>query len=161
MGMTTRHQRLAVAAAIAAALGAAACSKPAAPSAGLQQDLAAANGGGLALAPQGAGTQVVSAVERTPAGPAAVRRSAPQPQSVRRAAPERLRVAPAPAPPPVQPVAAPVPQPIPEAVLAQAPARVPTPAPRPTPITVSDQNHRGGYKTEAEVFSHAPFPILP
>lgn len=138
-------------------LGAAACSKSDAPDNALSHDLELAGStNGLALAPSSGRTDVVSAVERSRDARPAVKPSSP----ARRAVYDRLQqaavasVAPVVAPVPV-PVAV-TPEPVPAAV---TPTVDPTPAPRPTPTRRTEP--RGGYKSEAEVFRNAPFPILP
>jgi len=138
-----------------AVAGVAACSAPAKPSSDLSRDLDAASStsSSLTLAPTSGSRDVVSAVERAP-------------DAQRAPAPAQKQVAEhrTPPPPRVQPVAA-APQPVtPTQAVAAAPTTV-TPAPatgeaarRPTPV---QQAPRGGYKTEAEVFRDAPFPIQP
>jgi len=133
----------------------AACNAPAKPSSDLSRDLDAASStsSSLTLAPTSGSRDVVSAVERAP-------------DAHRAPAPAQKQVAEHRAPPPavVQPVAV-APQPVtpPQAVAAAPTTVTPTPATgeatrRPTPV---QQAPRGGYKTEAEVFRNAPFPIQP
>jgi hypothetical protein len=99
---------------------------------------------------------VISAVEQSPnarRAPAPARR-----QTIAR--PARYT--------PPAPVAAQTPPPAPTAAVATVatvPAPAPAPAtqpaaqaPRPVPV---QQAHQGRYKTEAEVFRDAPFPIMP
>jgi hypothetical protein len=140
---------------LAAVTGVAACNAPAKPSSDLSRDLDAASStsSSLTLAPTSGSRDVVSAVERAPD-------AQPAP------APAQKQVAQRRTPPParLQPVAA-APQPATptQAVVAAPPAVTPAPATpeatrRPTPV---QQAPRGGYKTEAEVFRDAPFPIQP
>ncbi|HEY5087856.1 MAG TPA: hypothetical protein VII66_10905 [Gemmatimonadaceae bacterium] len=150
--MTKRRKTWLSGLTLAAAVGMAACSKPATPSADLSRDLdAASSASSLTLAPTAGRRDVVSAVEQSP--------------EVRRApAPARAAERPSPAP---QPAVAVTPQPVtppPTAVVAVAPATAApaigqaTASRRPMPM---QQAPRGGYKTEAEVFRNAPFPITP
>ena len=139
---------------LVAVTGVAACNAPAKPSSDLTRDLDAASStsSSLTLAPTSGSRDVVSAVERAP-------------DAQRAPAPAQKQVAEHRAPPAVvQPVAA-APQPVtpPQAVAAAPITVTPTPATgeatrRPTPV---QQAPRGGYKTEAEVFRNAPFPIQP
>ncbi|HWG35655.1 MAG TPA: hypothetical protein VN650_15930 [Gemmatimonadaceae bacterium] len=139
---------------LVAVTGVAACNAPAKPSSDLTRDLDAASStsSSLTLAPTSGSRDVVSAVERAP-------------DAQRAPAPAQKQVAEHRAPPAVvQPVAA-APQPVtpPQAVAAAPTTVTPTPATgeatrRPTPV---QQAPRGGYKTEAEVFRNAPFPIQP
>ena len=143
---------------LVAITGVAACNAPAKPSSDLSRDLDAASStsSSLTLAPTSGSRDVVSAVERAPD---AQRAPAPaQKQVAEHRAPPRVvqpvAVAPQPAPQPVTP---------PQAVAATPTAVTPTPATgeatrRPIPV---QQAPRGGYKTEAEVFRDAPFPIQP
>ncbi|HXF24549.1 MAG TPA: hypothetical protein VN602_08505 [Gemmatimonadaceae bacterium] len=139
---------------LVAVTGVAACNAPAKPSSDLSRDLDAASStsSSLTLAPTSGSRDVVSAVERAP-------------DAQRAPAPAQKQVAEHRAPPAVvQPVAV-APQPVtpPQAVAAAPTTVTPTPATgevtrRPTPV---QQAPRGGYKTEAEVFRNAPFPIQP
>jgi len=139
---------------LVAVTGVAACNAPAKPSSDLSRDLDAASStsSSLTLAPTSGRRDVVSAVERAPDAP-------------RAPAPAQKQVAEHRAPPAVvQPVAA-AQQPVtpPQAVAAAPTTVTPTPATgeatrRPMPV---QQAPRGGYKTEAEVFRNAPFPIQP
>lgn len=139
---------------LAAAGAMAACSKPATPSSDLSRDLdAASSASTLTLAPTTGRRDVVSAVEQSPTA-----RRAPTPsriQLVSHASPV--------APPPAQ-VATQAVAPPPATVVAAVPAATmpvidqATPSRRPTPM---QQGHQGRYKTEAEVFRNAPFPITP
>lgn len=142
---------------LATAVGVAACGGPAKPSGDLAKDLdaasAASSASSLTLAPTTGQRDVISAVERSPEA-----RRAPAParaELVTYRAPlpaaTSLSVTPA-AITPAQTVAA-----VPAAVL---------PAPAPVPMTQSrrpmqQQTQPGRYKTEAEVFRNAPFPITP
>ncbi len=156
-----RAQSIAASAA-ALTLFAAACSKPAAPTSSLSKDLdaASADAPALALTPNGSGTSVVSAIERAPDGRPAPRRSSPAAHFVRRDQPAvQAPVLAAPAPtqaPVVATVADRTPAPVPQtpSPVAQGPAL-------PRQMPVQQQAPRGGWKTEAEVLSHAPFPITP
>ena len=146
---------------LAAAAGIVACNKPATPSTDLSRDLEAASSASpattLTLAPTSGSRETVSSVEQAPEvhhAPAPARAQPVQRQAT----------------PPVQtarviqpPVTAPVTQ-SPTATVAQVPAAAnpavnqATPSRRPTPV---QQGHQGRYKTEAEVFRDAPFPITP
>ena len=146
---------------LAAAGGLAACNRPATPSAELSQELdAAASAPSLALAPTSGSRDVISAVEQAPNARRAVTASRTQPvmqhlASSRQTAPVAAQQA-------VPTSAASAPAPV--AVIAQAPAAqasvVPEASPSPRPVPMQ-QAHRGPYKTEAEVFRNAPFPITP
>jgi hypothetical protein len=146
---------------LAAAAGIVACNKPAAPSTDLSRDLEAASSASsaptLTLAPTSGSRETISAVEQAPEA-----RHAP---ALARAQPVQRRAA-----PPVQ-TAQVIPQSVtppvtqsPTATVAQVPAAASpaanqaTPSRRPTPI---QQGHQGRYKTEAEIFRDAPFPITP
>src|SRR5688500_8491434 len=130
---------------VAAVLALAAC-QPRAEAAlteDVQRDLQAASAASLELAPSGAGTGVVSAVEqgRAPQAGAPARRTA------RLAAPtttssEPTTAAAAPAEP-------------------QSTATIGAPAPRPTPVQPAPTQRRGRQKTVSQVIRDAPFPILP
>lgn len=153
-----RHLGLAVAVAL---LGAAACSKSDAPDNSLSHDLELAGStNGLALAPSSGRTDVVSAVERSPEARPAVKPSSPERRAVyhrpQQAAMATVASVPEPVPVPVPVPVAVTPEPAPAAV---TPTVDPTPSPRPTPTRQTAP--RGGYKSEAEVFRNAPFPILP
>lgn len=141
--------------ALAAVGGMAACNKPAAPSSDLTRDLdAASSAPSLTLAPTAGRRDVISAVEQSP-------------EARRAPAPSRTRSVPrqSPVTPPAQ-VATQAPAPAPTTAVAS----VPTPATttptvgqttqsrRPMPV---QQAQQGRYKTEAEVFRNAPFPITP
>ena len=150
---------------LAAAGGLAACNRPATPSAELSQELdAAASAPSLALAPTSGSRDVISAVEQAPNARRAVAPSRTQPvmqrfASARQTAPVATQQA---VPTPVASAQASAPTPV--AVIAQAPAAqasvVPEASPSPRPVPMQ-QAHRGPYKTEAEVFRNAPFPITP
>ncbi len=152
--MTRRMVWLSGLTVVAAAGGMAACSKPATPSSDLSRDLdAASSASTLTLAPTSGRRDVISAVEQSPDA-----RRAPAPartQVVRRPSPV--------APPPAQ-VATQAVTPPPATVVAAVPTTTSpvidqaTPSRRPTPV---QQGHQGRYKTEAEVFRDAPFPITP
>lgn len=145
---------------LAAAAGIVACNKPAVPSTDLTRDLEAASStssaSALTLAPTSGSRETISAVEQAPEA-----RHAPAPA---RAQPVQRRAA-----PPAR-IAQVVPQSVipatqsPAATVAQVPAAAnpavnqATPSRRPTPI---QQGHQGRYKTEAEIFRDAPFPITP
>ena len=139
---------------LAAAGGMVACNRPATPSTDLSKDLdAASSASTLTLAPAAGRRDIISAVERVP-------------QARRAAAPARMQPVERPSPAP-QPVVAIAPQPV-TPIAAGTVAEVPlaagpsvgqaTQSRRPTPV---QQGHQGRYKTEAEVFRNAPFPILP
>lgn len=139
---------------LAVAGGVVACSKPAAPSADLSRDLDAASSASasaLTLAPTTGRRDVISAVEQSP-------------EARRAEAPARAQLV-AHRTPIVPPPAAAVPQPVtPATAVATVPAAAApvtaevTPARRPMPV---QQTQSGRYKTEAEVFRNAPFPINP
>lgn len=141
---------------LATAAGLAACSGPAKPSSELSKDLdAASSASTLTLAPTTGRRDVVSAVERSPDA-----RRAPAPSRVQlishkitRATPDPVEATPAPAA-----IA-------PATTVAAAPAAV-SPTPATAPATMSrrptqQETQPGRYKTEAEVFRNAPFPINP
>lgn len=143
---------------LAVAGGMVACSKPAGPSADLSRDLDAASSSSasaLTLAPTSSGHRdVISAVEQSPAA-----RRAPS------AARAQLVSRQTPVPPPPAAVPQPVTQPVaPTAAVATVPSAVspataePSPSKRPTQMQPAQT---GRYKTEAEVFRNAPFPINP
>ena len=155
------HRHLASIAAVAL-LGAAACSRPAAPSSDLAKDLEAASGPSVELAPRAAGTQIVSDLEQTGGAPkhAPAPRVAPRPRTPtpQRTAPVVVAQAPQAAP-------APTPTPEPTTVAVQAPeptpeADIPPPRPRPAPQG-SAPSRRGGYSSVSDVIRRAPFPITP
>jgi hypothetical protein len=142
---------------LATAAGVAACSGPAKPSSDLAKDLdAASSASPLALAPTTGKRDVISAVERSPDA-----RRAPAPAHA-----ELVKYEPPLPPPPAPaPVAAAPAVITPATAVAAAPAAA-SPAPAPVPITQSrrpmqQQTQPGRYKTEAEVFRNAPFPIMP
>ena len=130
-----------------------ACSTPASPSSDLSRDLdAASSAPALTLAPTSGSRDVVSAAEQSP-----IARKAPAP-SRPQAAPRARAVTPPPAQIATRAVAPPtatvaVAQPEPAPVLDNA-----AQSRRPMPV---QQQHQGRYKTEAEVFRDAPFPITP
>lgn len=133
-----------------------ACSKPATPSADLTRDLdAASSPSALTLAPTSGRRDVVSSVEQSPEARRAEAAAKTQP---------RLQLV-AQRTPIVAPPAAVIPQVVtPTTAVATVPtAAVPTtaqvtPSKRPTQMQPA---HTGRYKTEAEVFRDAPFPINP
>jgi hypothetical protein len=139
---------------LAAAGGISACSKPATPSGDLSRDLdAASSASTLTLAPTSGRRDVISAVEQSPQA-----RRAPAPtqkQLVRRSspvAPPAVQVATQPQPSAAAPTVAAVPTESAPVIGQTAQSR------RPMPV---QQAHQGRYKTEAEVFRNAPFPITP
>ncbi|MEO6865779.1 MAG: hypothetical protein ABI229_10035 [Gemmatimonadaceae bacterium] len=156
--MLTRRMAWLSGLALAAAGGMAACSKPATPSSDLSRDLdAASSASTLTLAPTSGRRDVISAVEQSP-------------NMRRAAAPSRIQLVrhvTTIAPPPAQ-VATQAVAPPPATVVATVPAAtMPATTPaidqtsqsrRPMPV---QQAHQGRYKTEAEVFRNAPFPITP
>lgn len=128
------------------------------PNRDLQHDLdLAGSEGGLSLTPAAAGTQVVSSVERTQDRSSAVApsqavqitrhvRSAPKIVATEHVSDSDVEA----------PVSAPQPQP------QATPEATPQPAPQPVPQSMPRQREPpGGWKTEGEVFRHAPFPITP
>lgn len=141
--------------ALLAIMAVAACSRSSTSNDSLKRDLDLAGSTSLELAPQASGTQVVSSIEetpsalpakstarvRTPARKPAVRTPVHQAAAVSRA-PEQTQQE-SPAATQSAPTTAP-----------QLPA---TPAPKPVPTP----QRRGGYKSEAEIFRNAPFPINP
>lgn len=143
--MLTRRMAWLSGLALAAAGGMAACSKPATPSSDLSRDLdAASSASTLTLAPTSGRRDVISAVEQSP-------------NMRRAAAPSRIQL--------VRHVTTIAPPPAQVATQAVAPPPATTPAidqtsqsRRPMPV---QQAHQGRYKTEAEVFRNAPFPITP
>ncbi len=146
---------------LALAGGMMACSKPASPSADLTRDLDAAssNSPALTLAPSSGRRDIVSSVEQSP-------------DARRTQAASRVHLVTQPTsivPPP----AASIPQPVtPTATVAAVPSAVtpataqsaaqsaaqPSPSKRPSQMQPAQT---GRYKTEAEVFRNAPFPINP
>lgn len=130
----------------------------------LKQDLARVGTADVQLAGStGQRLEVVSAAERTDGAVAAPK----APTRSRTASPTRGTRAPAPSPRRDAPAAA---QPAPRAtqtVAVETPT--PTPAPQPVPSQARPQAPQpstqrmpaGGWKTEAEVFRNAPFPINP
>ncbi|MEO7103150.1 MAG: hypothetical protein ABI311_07145 [Gemmatimonadaceae bacterium] len=143
---------------LAVAGGMVACSKPAGPSADLAQDLQAASsnsGSALTLAPNSSGRRdVISSVEQSPEA-----RRAEAASRVQLVSHETLL------PPPPAEVPQAVTQPVaPTAVVATVPsaaspaAALPSTSKRPTQMQPAQT---GRYKTEAEVFRNAPFPINP
>lgn len=139
---------------LATAAGLAACSGPAKPSSELSRDLdAASSASSLTLAPTSGRRDVISAVERSPDA-----RRAPAPSRVQLVSQKMTP----PVPDPVE--AIPAPAAITPATTVAAAAV--TPAPATVPATMSrrptqQQTQPGRYKTEAEVFRSAPFPIMP
>lgn len=143
---------------LAVAGGMVACSKPSGPSADLAQDLQAASsnsGSALTLAPTSSGRRdVISAVEQSPEARRTT--AASRVQLVSRQAP--LPPPPAAVPQPVTPPVAPT------TAVATVPSAItpgaaqPSTSKRPTQMRPAQT---GRYKTEAEVFRNAPFPINP
>ncbi len=137
------------------ATAALACSKPTTPSADLARDIEAASSAPtLTLAPIAGRRDVVSAVELSPQA-----RRAPAP-SRQQPAPRASRAA-----YPLATVATPTVNVTPPATVVAAVPEIPAPANdnaaqsrRPVPVQAA---HQGRYKTEAEVFRDAPFPITP
>jgi len=131
----------------------------------LKQDLAQAGAGDVQLAGStGQRLDVVSAAERTDGAVAAPK----APTRSRAASPNRGTSAPVRSARHVTPVAAqPAPQ-VTQTVAVEEPAPAP-PVPQPAPAQVRPQAPQptpqrvppGGWKTEAEVFRNAPFPINP
>ena len=131
----------------------------------LKQDLAQAGAGDVQLAGStGQRLDVVSAAERTDGAVAAPK----APTRSRTASPNRGTSAPVRSARHVTPVAAqPAPQ-VTQTVAVEEPAPAP-PVPQPAPAQVRPQAPQptpqrvppGGWKTEAEVFRNAPFPINP
>ena len=167
------QRRYRFATAVLTLAGIAACGQQAQqPSEDLRRDLDQLGATGIQLAPNGAGTQVISAIEQSPTGtktPAKAQPRAIQTPSAPRikapAAPAPTAVAEAPQPmPEVKPVERAVPQP----VVAEQPVAVETapsaPAagrPAPLPIPSTQRAPRGGWKTTGDVIRNAPFPINP
>jgi hypothetical protein len=139
-------------------MGLAACSGKSQPmDSGLKQDLSAAGGSGLELAPQSAKSQmVVSAIEGGPtSAPApAARKPVPKPTpkpNVQLAA----NRSPAPAPAPQPPVAEPVPSnPQPTA---QPATHQSEPPPLPPAPSQAQGRQKGTYKTEGQIFQQMPW----
>ncbi len=150
--MRTMVRQVGLAAAMAVFVGAAACSKPGVTDSELEQDLKQASSTSLQLAPQGAGTAVISDIEATPqARPAAAPQRVRAPQrSVRHnePAPQPTRVAQKPTERSVTPSAEPEPTGAP-AVRPAAPAQRPL-GERP-----------GVYRSEGEVLRNLPIPVNP
>jgi len=143
---------------LAVAGGMVACSKPAGPSADLAQDLQAASSNSasaLTLAPTSSGRRdVISSVEQSPEARRAA--SVARVQLVSRETP--LPPPPAAVPQPVTPPVAPTTSvaAVPSAIVPVA--AQPSTSKRPTQMQPAQT---GRYKTEAEVFRNAPFPINP
>ena len=142
-------------------LGAAACS-PSAPARAddaLLSDLEQASAAGIELAPRAAGTQVVSAVERTGATP----RPAVSPKK-RTPAPAPRRTQPIPEAPNAQ-VAVTAPAPEREAEVARVAAPAPEPIAEQAPAVMMPQSRPAattcprGCRSVSDVIRNAPFPI--
>ncbi len=183
MPLALRHAPLRAAALVAAVFVAACGGHSSNGDDTLRRDLDAASGDGLALAPRGSQTQVVSALElggakrATPTG-APARASAPAaPQCLAARAPaaaprivERVRyidrvVERRPAPEPEAVAAAPAPAPEPAPVASEpAPVAAPSPGSRhlPEPVDgrVRGDRHRRPWDM-GDVIRNAPFPINP
>jgi hypothetical protein len=148
--------------AVTALVATAACADgSAAVSEDLDRDLAAARAASVELAPNRTrATEVVSAVERVPAGARAPVRRQPRARPAR-----QPRTAPIPT---ANPAATPKPAPeTPRSDVAAVPpsrdssaADEGAPAPRPRPLP-STPERRGPYKSVGEVIRDAPFPINP
>ena len=181
-----RHAPLRAAALVAAVTVAACSGHSSSGDDALRRDLNAAGGDGLALAPRGSQTQVVSALElangkANPAGPPArATTGTPMPAPprfvARAAAPvvERIRIiervidrdpAPAPTPARTEVAAAPAPAPEPSPAAADpAPVAAPSPGsrqlPQSTDAPVRGRHHHGTWDM-GDVIRNAPFPINP
>ena len=138
----TRVKVAGIVAATVAAVAMAACGGGRSGSADLGRELDAATGDSMSLLPNRGGTQVVSAIERTPgSGPVAG-------ATVKRPHPAHSAV----------------PEPVPAPVVAKAPAQVvqaPVIAPTPTPTPTPTPRRAGGYSTMGDIMRKAPFPINP
>ena len=167
------QKRYRLATAVLTLAGVAACGqKGQQPSEDLRRDLDQVGSSGIQLAPNAAGTQVISAIEQGPAG--TMKTAEPQMRATPRATAPRMKAPSAPAPavvaeapqpqPEVKAVEAPVPQPVvaPQPVVDEPVDRAPA-AQRPAPIPVPSTQRapRGGWKTTGDVIRNAPFPINP
>ena len=158
--MSVVYRRVGFVAAASALLGVAACGSNTKPmDAGLQKDLAAAGSNGLELAPSSASPQlVVSADEAGPtAAPVrAVHRpvTKPTPRPAPRLASNRATPVQAPAPQPV--VTEPAPS-APAPAIDPAPTRQVEPPPLPPLNRANQQQQKGTYKTEGEIFRQMPW----
>ena len=162
--MTNTFRLTFAAMAFAALAGCSRTSEQPAISDDLKQDLARAGAADVQLAGStGQRLEVVSAAERTDGAVAAPK----APTRSRTASATRGASAPARSPRHETPVAA---QPAPRATQTVA-VETPTPAPAPQPVPSqarpqapqpsTQRAPAGGWKTEAEVFRNAPFPINP
>jgi hypothetical protein len=157
--MTIAMKRAGLAAAVAALIGAGACSNKAQPvDASLRADLEAAGGStsDLQLAPTSAKSQVVvSAIE---GGPESAPKKAatkpiphPSPKPTIHVAQQRSR-----APAPVAKADNAAPAPAQQAPVIEAPAPAEAPAAAPAPAQAPREDHRV-YKTEGEIFKQMPW----
>ncbi|GJG86488.1 hypothetical protein tb265_16690 [Gemmatimonadetes bacterium T265] len=180
MSLARRHAPRYAAALLAAAALAACQGHSSSGDTALKHDLDAATGDGLALAPRGSQTQVVSALElgegkANPSGaPARANTGTPAPQRLAARAPataprivERVRIIervvdPAPEPEP-QVAAAPAPAPEPTPAASEpAPVAAPSPGSRRLPTTdAPERGRRRGTWDMGDVVRNAPFPINP
>ena len=141
---------------VVAAVSLAACSRSGSAPVDLGSELEIATGDTSGLLPNRGGTQVVSAIERTPGSVPAASAPVKRPTPAPRATPQRVKapvVNKAPAPEAEAVVVAPAPSP--EPAPAATPAPTPTPTPTPTP------RRRGGYSNMGDIIRNAPFPINP
>ena len=158
--MQTRSLAWGTSMAMAAAVALVGCNKPGTASSDLNRDLsrdldAASSAPALALAPTSGSRDVVSAVEQSPdarRAPAPSRRQPIPTPHVSRVAPPPAQIAAVAVTPPAAATVATLPETRTPANDNAAQSR------RPTPV---QQQHQGRYKTEAEVFRDAPFPITP
>jgi hypothetical protein len=146
--------------------GLAACGQQAQkPSEDLRRDLEQVGSSDMQLVPNGAGTQVISAIEQGPAGtrkPATPQpRATVSPVALRTPTPTPVVEAPQPQPE-VKVVELPAPQPqVAEQPVAVEPSAPATRRPAPMPVPSTQRAPRGGWKTTGDIIRNAPFPINP
>ena len=167
------QKRYRLATAVLTLAGVAACGQKAQrPSEDLRRDLEQVGSSGIQLAPNGAGTQVISSIEQGPAG--TLKTAAPQTRATPTPSAPRVKAPSAPAPvavaeaPQPQPEVKAVEQPVPQPTVVEQPAaaepvdRAPAAQrPAPIPIPSTQRAPRGGWKTTGDVIRNAPFPINP
>jgi hypothetical protein len=167
------QKRYRLATAVLTLAGVAACGQKAQqPSEDLRRDLEQVGSSGIELAPNGTGTQVISAIEQGPAG--TVKTATPQIRATPAPSSPRVKAPSAPTPSVVAEAPQPLPevkaveQPVPQPVVAQQPVaaepvdRAPAAQrPAPIPLPSTQRAPKGGWKTTGDVIRNAPFPINP
>jgi hypothetical protein len=165
------QKRYRLATAVLTLVGVAACGQKAQqPSEDLRRDLEQVGSSGIELAPNGAGTQVISAIEQGPAG--TLKTAKPQTRATPTPSAPRVKAPSAPAPVAVaeapQPQVKSVEQPMTQPIVAEQPVaaepadRAPAAQrPAPIPIPSTQRAPKGGWKTTGDVIRNAPFPINP